>query len=70
MKIRYYPGMSADDAEQTWTDNVAARLRGVADTALRSEDAGARRGILCVAGSGKSAKQDKHDPVKKRVSHA
>jgi hypothetical protein len=62
--------MSADDAEQTWTDNVAARLRGVADAALRPEDARACRGILCMGGSGKSAKQGKHDPVKKRVSHA
>jgi hypothetical protein len=61
MKIRYYPGVSADDAEQTWTDNVAARLRGVADTALRPEDARARRSILGVGGSGKSAKQGKHD---------
>lgn len=70
MKIRYQPGMSADDAEQTRTDNVAARLRGVADTALRPEDAPARRGILGVGGSGKPAKQGKHDVSKKRVSHA
>jgi heme-degrading monooxygenase HmoA len=70
MKIRYYPGMSADDAEQTWTDNVAARLRGVADTALRPEDARARRSILGVGRSGKSARQGKHDGAKKRVSHA
>ena len=37
--------MAANDAEETWTDNISARLGRVTDAALGPEDSRARRGI-------------------------
>jgi hypothetical protein len=64
-KIRYHSGMAANDAEETWTDNISARLGRVTDAALGPEDSRARRGILCMCGSKEPETPGKNDPGKK-----
>src|SRR6185312_7934445 len=48
-KVRNAPGMTANHAEQAWSDDVAARLRRVADAAPGAEESLPSAGILSIS---------------------